>query len=153
MHRGRCDANTSPLSLSGPILPGVTLPRAQLRWIVASLCLALLLIRVSGVHLHLCLDGSEPPVSYHVADSGVHHQDEHGAGESHSDRDMPVAKDAVVKKSSAASDALLLLVALALLLFLLPPSRQRRLAALPAAPPRRGFVWLRPPLRGPPSLA
>ncbi len=131
----------------------MTLPRFHLRWIIALLCLALLLLRVSGVHLHLCLDGSEPPVSYHLVDSGVHHPDGHGVGETHSDRDMPVAGDVVAKKSSAASDTLLLLCVLGLLLFLLSPARQPRLAELRAALPRQSFHWLRPPLRGPPSFA
>jgi len=131
----------------------VTLHRSQLRWILAPLCLSLLLLRVSGVHLHLCLDGAEPPVSYHLVDSGVHHQDEHGAGETHSDRDLPVAQDVAVKKPSGVSDTLLLLCSLALLWLLLPPARQPRLSALQSLLPRNRFHWLRPPLRGPPSLA
>ena len=124
---------------------GVSRPRDK-RWLIAVLCLGLVVLRVGGVHLHLCLDGSEPPVSYHVADSGVHHLDEHDAGESHSDRDMALADDVLVKKPAKAQDSLLLL-------FLVSRSTGPRPAA--DAPPRlrRPYSWLRPPLRGPPSPA
>jgi len=131
---------------------GVSRPRDK-RWLIAVLCLGLVVLRVGGVHLHLCLDGSEPPVSYHVADSGVHHLDEHDAGESHSDRDMALADDVLVKKPAKAQDSLLLLFTLTLLLFLVSRSTGPRSAA--DAPPRlrRSVSWLRPPLRGPPSPA
>ncbi len=126
---------------------------AHFRPTIIALCLAVLAMRIAGIHLHLCFDGSEPPLSYHVADSGIHHADEHGAGETHSDRDMPVAGDAVAKKSTHDQDASLLWFVFALLLFLLPPARQ----IVPAAtdPPRLRslFSWLRPPLRGPPVPA
>jgi hypothetical protein len=129
----------------------VTVSGSSLRWWIGALCLSLLLMRLSGAHLHLCFDGSEPPVSYHLVDSGIHHGDEHGTGEAHSDQDMPVAKDAAVKKSSA-GDAALLFCALVLLLFLFAPGRQPRPAALPVFHGRH-LSRLRPPLRGPPSPA
>jgi hypothetical protein len=110
-------------------------------------------MRIAGVHLHLCFDGSEPPLSYHVADSGIHHADEHGAGETHSDRDMPVAGDVVAKKSTHGHDAALLWLVSALLLFLLAPARQIRPAATDPPRLRSPVSWLRPPLRGPPARA
>ena len=123
------------------------------RWLIAAVCLALVVLRVGGVHLHLCLDGSEPPVSYHLADSGVHHLDEHDAGESHSDRDMALADDLLLKKPAKALDSLLVLFSLSLLLFLVSRSAGTRPA--PDTPPRlcQVFSWLRPPLRGPPAPA
>ena len=123
------------------------------RWLIAALCLALVMLRVGGVHLHLCLDGSEPPVSYHVADSGVHHLGDHDAGESHQDRDMALVDDLLLKKPAKAQDSLLFLFAFALLLFLLSRSAEPRPSS--GAPPRHrpAFSWLRPPLRGPPSPA
>jgi hypothetical protein len=130
----------------------VTRPRDP-RWLIAALCLALVVLRVGGVHLHLCFDGSEPPISYHVADSGIHHLDEHEAGETHSDRDMALGEDVLLKKPAKAQDSLLFLFAFALLLFLLSRSAEPRPAV--DAPARRhpGFSWWRPPLRGPPTPA
>jgi len=133
------------------ILDPVSRPHAK-RWLIAALCLALVVLRVGGVHLHLCLDGSEPPVSYHVADSGVHHLDEHDAGESHSDRDMALADDLLLKKPAKVLDSLLVLFTFCMLLFLVHATGPR---PSPGAPPRLRhlFSWLRPPLRGPPSPA
>ena len=128
------------------------LPHARTRSIIVIMCLALVALRVGGVHLHLCLDGSEPPVSYHLADSGIHH-DEHPAGETHSDRELAAAEDLLLKKPGASFDTSMLVFALALLLFLVVNSR---VARLDDEPPRRrpqAFAWLRPPLRGPPSPA
>jgi hypothetical protein len=130
------------------------------RWILATLCLSLLILRISGAHLHLCFDGSEPPLSYHVADSGIHHVDgpghgtahEHSHEQSHDDRDLDVGQDLLLKKL-ANKDVTLALIAFALLLFLL--SRSPAVAHTPyhAPPPGRPRAYLRPPLRGPPSLA
>jgi hypothetical protein len=130
----------------------VTRPRDP-RWLITALCLALVVLRVGGVHLHLCFDGSEPPISYHVADSGIHHLDEHEPGETHSDRDMALGEDVLLKKPAKAQDSLLFLFAFALLLFLLSRSSEPRPAADAPARHRRGLAWLRPPLRGPPSPA
>lgn len=126
--------------------------RTRLRLILATMCLSLLVVRVAGVHLHLCFDGSEPPLSYHLADSGIHHADEQEAGESHSDRDMTVADDLVAKKPAHDQDATLLWFVFALLLYLLAPVRRVSFATdLPRL--RSVFSWLRPPLRGPPVPA
>jgi len=101
----------------------------------------------------MCMDGSEPPVSVHLEDSGVHHLDESGAGESHTDRDWLVAADVVVKKPVDTLDLSLLAVLCALLLFLL--ARPGKLRAFSPAPARAqsARTRLRPPLRGPPRLA
>ena len=133
------------------------------RWTLAALCLALLVMRISGAHLHLCFDGSEPPLSYHVADSGVHHADEHGhdhadaghhAGheQAHDDRDLDVGQDVLVKKP-AGKDVTLAIIACALLLFLVPRPRAFLRAASRAPPRFHSPFLLRPPLRGPPALA
>lgn len=120
---------------------------------IAALCLALVVLRIGGVHLHLCFDGSEPPISYHVADSGIHHLDEHEAGETHSDRDMALGEDVLLKKPAKAQDSLLFLFAFALLLFLRSRSAGPRPAASRPFRLQRSFSWLRPPLRGPPTPA
>jgi hypothetical protein len=125
-----------------------------LRSLIGVLCLALLVLRVGGVHLHLCFDGSEPPLSYHLADSGVHHLDEdHLAGEPHSDRDLELAADLTVKKSFNDSLAPFAVFALALLLFWVAPGRGERPRAREPIPSFRDFRWRRPPLRGPPLPA
>lgn len=119
--------------------------------LIALLCLALV-ARVGGAHLHLCLDGSEPPVSLHLSDSGVHHADESSSA-THTDQDIAVGAEALVKKSSGDLDLPALAFVLALLLFFVALSRD----VLPAflSPPRLSpaRVRLRPPLRGPPVRA
>lgn len=135
--------------------------RSANRWILAALCLALLVLRVSGAHLHLCFDGSEPPLSYHVADSGIHHAGdaEHAhAGEhagherSHDDRDLDVGQDLLVKQS-AGKDISLALITCALLLFVIARPRAVQHAAFDPPPPGSRQFHFRPPLRGPPAHA
>lgn len=48
---------------------------ASRRWILALFTVAFLMARLTGAHLHLCLDGSEPLAQLHVADSAAmdHH--------------------------------------------------------------------------------
>jgi hypothetical protein len=124
-----------------------------MRWMIAMLCVALIVLRVGGAHLHLCFDGSEPPMSYHVGDSSIHHTGEHGAEETHSDRDVAIGEDLLIKKPFGDQDLALALFAIAVFLFILP----RVLHSLPRGPhtpPAPRTTWrLRPPLRGPPSPA
>lgn len=117
--------------------------------------MALLLAQSGGAHLHLCLDGSEPPVSLHLTDAH-HHADHHGghhaSGESHSDLDVPLAGDLLSKPAKLGLDLpIIVLAALWLALLARPLERLR-----PRDPPRR-FASSRhlrlPPLRGPPLPA
>ena len=123
------------------------------QFIVAIVCVAMVVLRVGGLHVHMCFDGSEPPMSFHVEDSGVHHLDEAGAGEAHEDREMALAPDVAVKKPFGDFDLSVLAAFSALLLFFI--SRPREL--LPFSPLtvriRSSRARLRPPLRGPPRLA
>ncbi len=58
----------------------------------------LLLLQVSGAHLHLCFDGQEPPVSLHVLDSGPEHFP--GAAYSqHQDEELESGLASLLKKS------------------------------------------------------
>ena len=125
----------------------------QSRFLIATLCVAMLVLRVGGLHAHLCMDGSEPPLSFHVEDSGIHHVDEASVGEDHADRDVKLASDVVVKKPFGGLDLTLAAAFCALLLFLL--ARPRELLAFPSLPAKVRSAWhrLRPPLRGPPRLA
>ena len=121
----------------------------NLKLLTVLVCVAVVALRIGGSHLHLCFDGGEPPLSLHLADSGQHHGDE-AATAPHSDQDVSIGSEALVKKSSAVLDLAALAFAFALLLFFLPRVRD----PLPAffAPPRLSpaRTRLRPPLRGPP---
>jgi hypothetical protein len=123
------------------------------RFLIVTVCMAVLAGRLGGLHVHMCLDGSEPPTSFHVADSGMHHLDEDAAGNAHEDREMPLTSDMAVKKPYAEIDLTLLAVLTTLLLFLL--SRQRELFDFPSLPSRLRSARsrLRPPPRGPPLPA
>lgn len=71
------------------------------------LCLFVVAARLTGVHEHLCLDGSEPPVSLHFwDDTGLHHaRDAEARGRNkHTDIDVSVAGDLVAKRYSGSFD-------------------------------------------------
>lgn len=111
------------------------------------LTLALFAVRSADAHVHMCLDGQEPPASVHVADGGVHHNDA-TASPTHNDQDVKVVSDAGVKKGESA-DLWVLSTAWSLV---------DQLAYFTAEPPQCTAVavnlsirsHLRPPLRGPP---
>lgn len=124
-------------------------------------CLAFLVMRLGGAHLHHCFDGSEPGNAVHFADAGLHHSaagdrmadaSGHGADGAphHDDLDTGVASDPLGKLSPPEPTALIgLLLAVMLLPRLSTPrpptaAEQRR----PTRPPH-----LRPPLRGPPLFS
>lgn len=116
-------------------------------WLLTLVCVALLFAPLGGAHLHLCLDGSEPPASLHVTDSG-HHAD-HRDDRAHDDRDVSLVGDALTKSGKSGFDLPLLLAALWLVTVLFARLRITAAAASPqraASPPR----FCRPPLRGPP---
>jgi hypothetical protein len=115
--------------------------------ILAVLCVVVLLPRLGGLHLHLCLDGSAPPVAFHVSDiSG----DEliPGTDEAHQDQTVDVSNPVLGKVWPPGLDGVLFLIVAVLLLIsrghlMLPALR----ASLVPRPP----LFLRPPLRGPPA--
>lgn len=111
----------------------------------ALFCAVVLLPRLGGPHLHLCLDGAAPAVYLHLSDAfGSQLPDA-----DHDDPPMKMPSPVVGKISSLGSGVLLvsavllMVVALqqALLLLPLPP-----VIAVPRRPP-----YLRPLLRGPPA--
>ena len=120
------------------------------RSFAALLCLALLMMRVGGAHLHLCFDGTEPPASFHVFDDAPHHESP-GANAAHQDSDVAVTADLYSQSKKAADHLLLALLTaaiVALAVIKLPRDYNPRYSA-PAMRDVREL--LRPPLRGPPA--
>lgn len=115
-------------------------------WLLALLCVALLLGRVNGAHLHLCLDGSEPPASLHLSETG--HDADHHNDTAHDDVDVTLPGDAASKPAKLSLD--LPLLVLALLLLRLPRTAAPRLRNRGRPAHTTDPLLLRPPLRGPP---
>ena len=122
---------------------------AMCLWILA---IALVAVRISGVHLHLCPDGQEAPVSVHIFDAPGHHEDGPAQGtDGHEDRDIDVSlSGAALFKKSDVGAAIVPVVTFFVLLVLLP--RVATFLPWPSAPalPIGPSAYFRPPLRGPP---
>lgn len=125
--------------------------RRQPKILLALLCIFVVLLRTSGAHLHLCFDGHEAPASLHLMDDeGFHHAND----KYHSDVDVNVASDAIIKNLSSGFDQLTWFVSFCIvvcLLFVLNGIRTTRADCVLAFSTIRFF--LRPPLRGPPLQA
>lgn len=114
------------------------------------LCITVLVARVSGAHLHFCLDGSEPRASLHVMDVVDNHPP--GIDAPHHDFDVLLGEQTLAKygKSSLLDLPVFLIAALSLLLLLQP--RRRELFVPLVLAPLRASSYLRPPSCGPPAL-
>jgi hypothetical protein len=121
------------------------LHRRTIAYLILLLSVTLLVTRIAGMHLHLCFDGMEPPVSLHLLDVDPHATDE----QAHDDRNVELPGATVAKASSWLVDALFLVAAFSCLL-LLSDSRRQPLSVFPLAPFLESTRLLRPPLRGPP---
>jgi hypothetical protein len=128
-------------------------PRCN-RFLIWALVLAVLTVRASDTHLHLCFDGQEPPTTVHFADASIHHDnhhdDHHDGEETHADKDLDPFFGVLAK--SGDSDLEVALPVSFVVAFLLPVESQTLPVAaetipLAASPP----FYLRPPLRGPPA--
>ena len=119
-------------------------------WLLSFLFIALLVVRIDGAHLHLCLDGGEPPANLHLLDNGLHHLDPGGDAE-HQDADVALGDESLAKLTKASTD-LPYFIAVALLFWTILMTFRQKLSGcqspLVSTPPR----FLRPPLRGPPLL-
>lgn len=118
--------------------------RARLALFVV-LCAIVLLPRLGGPHLHLCLDGAGPAVAIHMSDADG---EDSGVAGSHEDQKVEVSNPAFGKVWPPSLDAALALIFAVLLVIplqttLLPVLRTIR---VPGSP-----LFLRPPLRGPPT--
>ena len=122
-------------------------PRTLFAWIVF-VSVALVATRIAGSHLHLCFDGSEPPISFHSLDLNDHHGEEEFE---HNDQDVSLPNATIAKIVPTFLDAFI--VAALAIIFIVPlltPSflpRNRTASFFP----RLLLLFLRPPLRGPPS--
>lgn len=122
--------------------------------LILLLCIATLVMRIGGLHAHLCIDGDESPTVLHFEDAGLHaslhHEGIERASDHHDDLELKVDGDALTKLGSLELPAL---VALFLLALLLPAAAARlpRFAAAWLQP--RSAIHLRPPLRGPPRFS
>jgi hypothetical protein len=116
--------------------------------LMALLAVSLLVTRIGGMHLHLCLDGGEAPVAMHAADGGIHHGDEQ-AVPSHNDRDVDLA-DASFGKIGSDDAGGALLWAYVAFVFIRTPRSSRRVPVHSVATPKNSQYFLVPPLRGPP---
>jgi hypothetical protein len=117
---------------------------AQRYWALL-LAVSVLTVHGSGLHVHLCRDGQEPPAALHFEDSGIHadHQ-----AEQHQDLELSLV-DGLTKSVKSGLDSPALLNTTGVVVRLVfdavaTPRVEQRLA--PARPAR----FLRPPLRAPP---
>ena len=123
---------------------------SRIAFVLCLVAVALLPIRMANAHLHLCLDGQERPVTFHVQDVPTHHGTA-GASSGHNDVDVDIASSISAKKVSTAdelSPAILGAYVLALLLPEYPRAAPQDGSLTPALTPR---FDLRPPTRGPPA--
>jgi hypothetical protein len=132
----------------------MSLPRKYRHLLIWLVCITVLVMRVGAAHVHLCLDGSEPAVSLHFADSGVHdldHPNDAGMNPAESDSDVSVPGDALIKSGVGDADIPLLAVSLYLILLLVPVTRPLRVDWDPPQVRSAARTQIRPPLRGPPA--
>lgn len=119
-----------------------------IRRIGVVLLLAFISVRVGDAHLHMCLDGSEAPVTVHTADSSTHSESHHHQAEHQQDRDVEPL-DAVLLKAGLAADVFVLAVSSYLIALIpLPTGHPAEMADLPELRPPSQIL---PPLRGPPA--
>ena len=78
----------------------MTISSSRRSWLVSLLCSVLLLLQVSGAHLHLCFDGQEAPASVHLLDA-VPDQVPGVSSSQHHDEDVDVESTSLIKNSTA----------------------------------------------------
>lgn len=119
----------------------------SLLWVIA---FALLVVRTTDAHVHLCFDGQEPRSSFHVSDPAPLCHKNDGT---HQDKDIDALGAALAKKS-AGTDTLGPLPVVDAVLFLLPLQRgstDHDLTLTAQNPsPKLPELFL-PLLRGPPA--
>jgi hypothetical protein len=117
------------------------------RPLLLTLLVAALLVRFSGVHLHLCYDGQEPPASLHVADAGLH--DDHDTGPVEH-RDVDVQLESGFLKSWKLGVDLPAILDTRALAPIIRETAWRVVARTDPPSPRAWHDFARPPQRAPP---
>src|SRR6185295_11118720 len=118
-------------------------------WAVA---VALIGVRTTGAHLHLCLDGSEPFASVRAADTEAAVAD-HGAQSqgTHHDHDVEAVGTATFAKKDAQDDTATVADVVQAVVALAPPPQSVRGEPEPQSLAPRLPDLFRPLLRGPPA--
>lgn len=127
----------------------MALPRSTRTTLWLMTCVAVLVMPAVGVHMHVCLDGQEPPQSLHWGDGGVHVDADHTGG-SHADVEIALLDEALAKNLASGWDMPALpetgLLFLPPLLKALAPNHDRA-----SIQPLAREHFFRPPLRAPPA--
>lgn len=125
-----------------------TRSRAKLALLVL-LCAVVLFPRLGGAHLHFCLDGTEPVVGLRTIDTNSS-ESPLDVGEDHQDQtsDVDAASPVLVKFWPPYFDGALVPI---VLVWSVPLRQNLALPALHAIVLPESPLFLRPPLRGPPT--
>ena len=106
--------------------------------------------RLSGTHLHLCFDGSEPRASVHLVEDGD--ADFHlGAHSPHEDLDVSLVGNVLLEHDIAGVSLLPAVIGVMVLLGLLWTGTVRLPVLRQHAPCPTSILRFRPPSRAPPA--
>jgi len=118
-----------------------------IRQIALLVLLAFTGARLADAHLHVCLDGNEPPVSVHAMDGSVHNDAHHQEADHPQDTDVAWL-DAALLKAGLDADVFAVAAVWTLVLQIIadtPPRPEPLFTPLLRLP-----AQFKPPLRGPP---
>ena len=121
-------------------------------WVVALLCIILLMVRSVDAHVHFCFDGDEAPVTLHIGDGVALADDLKDSASGHNDLDVDVASGLSNKLPKTDLPMVAVFFAALLIVFKLvgaPPLARARSTRFRYQSPFR----FKPPLRGPPILS
>ena len=116
------------------------------QWLLTLLCATLLVARMDGAHLHLCLDGQESPSSVHVWPDAPAHADTQAP---HNDVDLALAADSLAKPGKGDVDQPVALPPRSLAMVVAATQFGPLIVPSVVFPPASSVLL--PPLRGPPA--
>ncbi len=123
--------------------------RPFLRIWIALISLAIMVMPVSGAHLHLCFDGGEPPATFHAIEDGSAH-DAPAVGGAHNDKAVSLEGVALAKKQDGTFDLPAALTAVTLVIRIPVTSPAPAFDTDVATPVPLRIARILPPLRAPP---
>jgi hypothetical protein len=123
--------------------------RSFLRIWITLISLAVMVMPVSGAHLHLCFDGGEPPATFHAVEDGSAHDDEAATG-AHDDKDISLQDAALAKKQDRSFDLPAALAVAAFVMRLPVTTPVLSFDTDVATPQPLRVTRVLPPLRAPP---